>query len=64
MRPSSPGGVGKPDSAARAQPSMRQDKVMMGVIAEVMMASSRRNALLITFPAQLRQGQTGNSVPK
>jgi hypothetical protein len=33
---------------------MRQDKVMMGVITEVMMASSRGNALLFTFPAQQR----------
>jgi hypothetical protein len=43
---------------------MGQDKVMMGVITEVMMAMSRGNALLITFPAHRRQGQTGNSVPK
>jgi hypothetical protein len=33
---------------------MRQDKVMMGVITEVMMAMTRGNALLITFPAQQR----------
>lgn len=52
------------DSAGKTHPSMRQDRVMQEVIIEVMMAMSRGNALLVTFPAQPRQGQTGKSIPK
>ena len=50
------------DSAGKAHPSMRQDRVMQEVIIEVMMAMTRGNALLITFPAQPRQGQTNSEV--
>src|SRR5450759_658910 len=39
---------------------MRQDRVMKGVITEVMMAISRGNALLITFPAQQRRARPTN----
>src|SRR5665213_2577230 len=48
-------------SAAKAQPSMRQDsRVMLGVIIEVMMAMTRGNALLVTFRTQQRGARPTN----